>query len=82
MHVEKHWVRPATLSEKRLCRIRTIIFSVVFVVAFLLLIWLIKSENANHLYFPILVCFLFYIGSMILDARNLSASLTSYRLHN
>lgn len=67
MHIEKHWVRTATLSEKRLCKIRITVLLIVFIPAILLVIWLINSENANHTYFSVLSCFLFYVGSMILD---------------
>jgi hypothetical protein len=31
-------------------------------------IWIIQGGNAGHTYFPVLVCFLFYVFSMILDA--------------
>lgn len=68
MHTEKHWIRPASISEKKLCRIRAVTFLIVFVPMLLLAIWLISSENANHTYFPVLVCFLIYIFSMIIDA--------------
>ncbi|MDD4183436.1 MAG: hypothetical protein PHT53_06420 [Candidatus Omnitrophica bacterium] len=68
MHSEKHWIRPATLNEKRLCRIRLVIFLIFFVMTLISAIWLIQSGDADHAYFPALVCFLFYVFSMILDA--------------
>lgn len=72
MHVEKHWVRPATLSEKRLCKIRAIIFSIIFVTVLILLLWLYKTAseiiNMNQPYSGIVIFFLTYIGAMVLDA--------------